>query len=501
MSGTRSRGFFSLEVVHIGKTGRRSFARVIPLAIAVCVIVVLGAEVVRLRRLQPRPEPPRELPSGAHRAGITPEVERELERISTLGYVAGSEKAPSTTGVLTYERDATFNGFTLYTCGGGPEAFLIDMEGNIVHSWTYPGSMYWARAFAFPNGDLVAIETHPAGVIKLSSSSELLWRFDGEAHHDFAVMRDGSVYVIVKEATTRPNILDGAPLLDDFIVLLDPMGREVKRVSLLGAFENTEMGRQWLADHPLPEDGDIFHTNSAQMVGDAESEYVLLSIRSIHTVAILDMNAQEVVWALDGGWYKQHEAQFVGDNLLLFDNLGLTKAFGSAGQSRVLEINVRTHELVWSYTEPGFFTQGAGAQQRLPNGNTLITESIHGRIIEVTPEGRVVWEYINPLTLEDDPDLILAILRAERIPAGLARNWVAGTQGTLVRSDQGRDRRVAQREEGPAAMRGPPVHGTRLLIDLVAARMGPCLLRGGRFWGRDSCSDGEQLSQSGVVVH
>ncbi len=35
--------------------------------------------------------------------------------------------------------------------------------------------------------------------------------------------------------------------------------------------------------------------------------------------------------------------------------------------------------------------------QRLPNGNTLITEGNHARISEVTPEGDVVWHYISPL--------------------------------------------------------------------------------------------------------
>jgi hypothetical protein len=34
--------------------------------------------------------------------------------------------------------------------------------------------------------------------------------------------------------------------------------------------------------------------------------------------------------------------------------------------------------------------------QRLPNGNTLITEGMHGRIFQVTPSGEVVWEYLTP---------------------------------------------------------------------------------------------------------
>jgi hypothetical protein len=393
-------------------------------------IVVLCVEVVRLRRCQAPPQQPRDIPTGAYRTGISPEIERELERISTLGYVAGSEPAPSATGVLQYDRRAAHSDLTLFTCGSGPEAFLMDMEGVFVHSWTYPGSMYWARAFVFPNGDLLAIECNPAGLIKLTSDSQFMWRYDRKAHHDFAVMLDGSVYVMVKETAVHPHVKGGAPVIDDYIVLLDSTGSEVERISLLGAFEKTELGRQWLEDHPFPDDGDMFHTNSINVFGDGEATHALLSIRSIDTIAILDLAKREIVWVMDGPWHKQHEAQFVGENLLLFDNLGLSKSLGGAGQSRVLEIDTRTRELVWSYTELGFFTQGAGAQQRLPNGNTLITESIKGRIIEVTPGGRVVWEYVNPLTLENDPDLVLAILRAEKIPTRLAGSWAAGRRAS-----------------------------------------------------------------------
>ena len=32
----------------------------------------------------------------------------------------------------------------------------------------------------------------------------------------------------------------------------------------------------------------------------------------------------------------------------------------------------------------------------MPNGNTLITEGSGGRLIEVTAEHEIVWEYINP---------------------------------------------------------------------------------------------------------
>jgi hypothetical protein len=37
-----------------------------------------------------------------------------------------------------------------------------------------------------------------------------------------------------------------------------------------------------------------------------------------------------------------------------------------------------------------------GIAQRLTNGNTLITESSFGRFFEVTSQGEIVWEYVNP---------------------------------------------------------------------------------------------------------
>ena len=43
-----------------------------------------------------------------------------------------------------------------------------------------------------------------------------------------------------------------------------------------------------------------------------------------------------------------------------------------------------------------FYSPFISSAQRLPNGNTLITEGSGGRLIEVTPGHEIVWEYISP---------------------------------------------------------------------------------------------------------
>jgi len=61
-------------------------------------------------------------------------------------------------------------------------------------------------------------------------------------------------------------------------------------------------------------------------------------------------------------------------------------------------------ELSWSYADKErFFSPFISGAQRLPNGNTFICEGARGRVFEVTPEGRVVWDYYNPLGGELKP--------------------------------------------------------------------------------------------------
>ncbi|MCK5617980.1 MAG: aryl-sulfate sulfotransferase [Candidatus Krumholzibacteria bacterium] len=52
---------------------------------------------------------------------------------------------------------------------------------------------------------------------------------------------------------------------------------------------------------------------------------------------------------------------------------------------------------LWEYEDrPAFFSRNKGGAYRMPNGNTLITESNDNKIFEVTPAGQKVWVYSSP---------------------------------------------------------------------------------------------------------
>jgi len=77
----------------------------------------------------------------------------------------------------------------------------------------------------------------------------------------------------------------------------------------------------------------------------------------------------------------------------------------------------------WIYSEPeNFFSAFISGAQRFTNGNTLICEGKDGRVFEVTKEGRIVWDYLNPHGGEVEPSPQggkappKALFRAVRIP-------------------------------------------------------------------------------------
>ncbi len=60
-----------------------------------------------------------------------------------------------------------------------------------------------------------------------------------------------------------------------------------------------------------------------------------------------------------------------------------------------------SNQVVWKYGSVGnltLFSHIGSSAQRLPNGNTLICATTEGYMAEVTAAGKVVWEYINPVT-------------------------------------------------------------------------------------------------------
>jgi hypothetical protein len=144
-------------------------------------------------------------------------------------------------------------------------------------------------------------------------------------------------------------------------------------------------------------------------------------MRSRQALALLDFEEERIVWASCGPFRYQHDPDPMDNgHVMVFDNRGHV---GVGGPSRVIQYDPATEAIHWSYAgdeDTPLYSRLRSAQQVLPNGNLLITESGAGRILEVTRDGELVWEFRNPVDLDGDKSMTPIVCVAERFqPADL----------------------------------------------------------------------------------
>ncbi len=361
--------------------------------------------------------------------------------IEALPYARGYRPPiDETSGVIQHDRARAQPGLNLLISGHAAQAELLDMEGRERRRWRLPIAQafpelagdddaakvdYWRRVHLLPEGSLLAIY-EGFGVVKLDRASRILWARRGNFHHDLYVNGDGSIWILDRDGKVLPRIHPDKGVLEDFVTRLTPEGEIAERISVLEAFEVPEFA-SFLAG--MPEAGDILHTNTIEVLdgtlADRLPEFragsLLVSVLQTSTIAVLDPSTRRIVWALRGGWRKQHQPTVLPTgNLLVFDNTGIDR-----DHSRVIEIDPRDGSIAWRYGgQPGeeLASRTLGSAARLPNGNTLITESERGRAIEVTPDKRIVWEYRSPhRTVVDGKELVASLLEVVRLPAVASR--------------------------------------------------------------------------------
>ena len=329
-------------------------------------------------------------------------------------------------GVTIHKPGKCDDGYRLYSGRQTEQAHLIEPDGRQVHSWQHEQGLTWHYAEMLPNGHLLALIKEQEGqvpgmVLELDWDANLLWQADVPAHHDLERLPDGNTLILGREYVENPAIRGGT-IKSDYIAELTPMGkvtwewhidRHIEEIVDLVPVSLPAESRNWA------------HTNTLESLppnpsgvedGRFREGNVLTSPRELDTVCIIDRDTGEVVWAWGPGELdKQHMPTMLENgNLLIFDN-------GTArGYSRVIELEPLSGEIVWQYVaDPpeSFYTPTRGANERLPNGNTFITDSDNGRLFEVTTEGEIVWEFYIFQTRDDGSPM--PMYRALRYPRNL----------------------------------------------------------------------------------
>jgi hypothetical protein len=259
---------------------------------------------------------------------------------------------------------------------------------------------------------------------------------------------NGKTLILCHNNLVNPDISDKM-LADDAIIIVDKSDKITWEWRASDHFN--EMGFSASAKKAIRRNpgispmtgkmGDWMHMNSASWLGPNRyydggdkrfhPDNIICDGRQTNIVIIIDRKTGKIVWQLGpyftatkalrtmGQIIGQHHAHLIprglpGEgNILLYDNGGAA-GYGAPNPtspggvdnakrdfSRVLEFDPVTLQIKWQYPAPGFgmgklYSAFISSAQRLPNGNTLITEGSGGRIFEVTEKHEIVWEYVSP---------------------------------------------------------------------------------------------------------
>jgi len=275
-----------------------------------------------------------------------------------------------------------FNGRYIWMIGG--EKFLVISDFEIMK-----------------NGHVLAMVG--SGVEEITIEGERLWRYDKHLfHHDIDEAPWGTIIGVIGYREMGP---EGIPFSADAIIEYDYEKKVETGIWPLKQIIPVEEFCSLCINAPDYFFGkDWTHTN-AVVLGD-DFEHVYLSVRNLDRIYRVSLKTGIVEWILgrggdmgEGMFSHQHDPQITCENgeerILLFDN-GLHRKEGKE-YSRVVEIGIdsdlRKARKLWEYREnPDFYSAVGGGVQRLDNGNILITDSVNGRIVEVTSKKEVVWE-------------------------------------------------------------------------------------------------------------
>ncbi len=342
---------------------------------------------------------------------------------------------------LTYHRAGqSTKGYTLLTPHGDSRAYLIDMDGRVVHVWRFEG-IRPGFGRLLENGNLLMtgqdlglpepppdeptkppppFEQHVTRLggyhttlREVDWDGNVVWEYVNRAqHHDFIRFPNGNTMVpewVELSEDLHRRVRGGfriprerlPRLLGDDLVEVDHEGNEVRRIH---TWQLLDPRRDPI--HPIRRRWEWTHLNSID-VNDAGD--IVFSARTNDRVGVISGEAGELTFKFTEA-HGQHHATWVGDgNIQVFDN--------GKDVSRVIEIDPSTGEVVWEYhgvLRHQFFSGHISGASRLWSGNVLVCEGTSGRLFEVTRDHEVVWEWINPFVNYRKDALTVSIYRAYR---------------------------------------------------------------------------------------
>ncbi|WP_311170721.1 aryl-sulfate sulfotransferase [Halobellus ordinarius] len=251
-----------------------------------------------------------------------------------------------------------------------------------IHNDTVGGNAWFFDVDPLPNGNLLVSSPRAGDTVLFEldpDTQERVWqeRFNMTDTHDVAYLGDDRIAI----ANMR-EWNESAGRSDDRVVIYNR--------------SSGEFTWEWYFRNHYPEDTDggysedWTHVNDVDPVGD---DRLLLSPRNFDQAIVVDIESKEIVERLgsDGDYSVMREQH--NPDWLESENGTPTILVADSENNRVVEYAKEDGEWVRTWEVGSETLTWPRDADRLPNGNTLVTDTLNHRVMEITPTGEVVWEY------------------------------------------------------------------------------------------------------------
>ena len=277
---------------------------------------------------------------------------------------------------------------------------LIDLSRRkTVHVWHLDPESHnlsYNAVDVLPDGSLVVAMRRT--VVRLDACSNVEWRKQWHAHHSIERDADGNFW-------TPSTGGRGRKFREDEVLKFSPSGEALTRVSLSSALVRGgyrhllyDMHR-WARDPLHLNDVEpVLHDGPFWRRGD-----LFVSLRTNSVVFLYRPATDEVVWLQSGPWLHQHDVDIVSDSeISVFSN---NAAKISDRRDRVLGANeVYIYDFATGETRSPWReamrrhhvrTPVMGGATLLGDGDLMVEEHMHGRVLRLSADGARRWSYVN----------------------------------------------------------------------------------------------------------
>ena len=385
--------------------------------------------------------------------------EEALMIVRTDAYIAPARYEGS--GVVRYDPARAAEGLTLVDSfyKGGTALRLIDMDGKVINHWPISFFEIWPNpqhidpksdrpatdwninvhgALALPDGSVV-FTFGRGGLIKMSRCGEVEWKLPHMTRNAVTRAEGGGYWVPGRRYVTGKSGFPPlrTPYYEELILKISEDGEILQQISLPGLFYKNGMQAILLAtgiSDVVNTGPELTHLNDIEELSSELADQfpqfapgdLLLSMRNFNLLAVVDPKTEKIKWHQTGPWIRQHDPDFHPDGtIFVFNNNRDETEDGSLlGGSNIISIDPKSNisNIFYGATdEQKIFSNRSGSLQILENGNILIAEKAGGRLIEVTEDREIAWEFINRY----DYDWVAEIRQAIRYPNDYfqVRDW------------------------------------------------------------------------------